>query len=138
MDVLNQKQWLEKYKLWSNFFFRFFFEILRNFSKNWISFFEFFEKLFFEKWTTSRCMWHARLGTGYSSHSSQVTILLSSYIGLADNYKVDHSGKRLMRMVCWKILGFWNSFSYKIVLKTPKIPRGNPYSVPHGIIRASL
>jgi hypothetical protein len=25
-------------------------------------------------------------------------------------------------------LGFWNSFSYKIVLKTCKIPWGNPYS----------
>jgi hypothetical protein len=27
--------------------------------------------------------------------------------------KVECSGKRLM--VCWKIWGFWNSFSYKIV-----------------------
>jgi hypothetical protein len=31
-------------------------------------------------------------------------------------------------MVCWKIWGFWNSFSYKIVLKTPKISWGTPYS----------
>jgi hypothetical protein len=53
--------------------------------------------------------------------------------------KVDCSGKRLM--VCWKIWGFWNSFSYKIVLKTCNIPWGNPYivgqlyGVPHGILR---
>jgi hypothetical protein len=40
--------------------------------------------------------------------------------------KVECSGKRLM--VCWKIWGFWNSFSYKIVLKTCKISWGNPYS----------
>jgi hypothetical protein len=37
MDVLNKKQWLEKYKLCSNFF-SIFFEIFRNFSK-------FYEKL---------------------------------------------------------------------------------------------
>jgi hypothetical protein len=40
--------------------------------------------------------------------------------------KVDCLGKRLM--VCWKIWGFWNSFKYKIVLKTCKISWGNPYS----------
>jgi hypothetical protein len=60
-------------------------------------------------------------------------------INQLDPAKVDCSGKRLM--VCWKIWGFWNSFSYKIVLKTCKIPWGNPYSwgqlygVPHGISR---
>jgi hypothetical protein len=42
--------------------------------------------------------------------------------------KVDFSGERLM--VCWKIWGFWNSFSYKIVLKTWKIPWGSPCSCP--------
>jgi hypothetical protein len=31
-------------------------------------------------------------------------------------------------MVCWKIWGFWNSFSYKTVFKTCNIPWGNPYS----------
>jgi hypothetical protein len=40
MDVLNQKQWLEKYKLCSIIFF--------NFAIFWK-----IEKLFFEKWTTS-------------------------------------------------------------------------------------
>jgi hypothetical protein len=34
----------------------------------------------------------------------------------AVDLKVECSGKRLM--VCWKIWGFWNSYSYKIVLKT--------------------
>jgi hypothetical protein len=31
-------------------------------------------------------------------------------------------GKKTDMMVCWKIWGFWNSFSYKMLLKTCKIP----------------
>jgi hypothetical protein len=45
MDVLNQKQWLESKNCVVDFF--------RNFSKNWFDFFEIFEKIFFENWTTS-------------------------------------------------------------------------------------
>jgi hypothetical protein len=49
MDVLNQKQWLES----TNCVVEFFSIIFRNVLKNRFKFFEFFEKIFFEKWTTS-------------------------------------------------------------------------------------
>jgi hypothetical protein len=56
---------------------------------------------------------------------------------MSDPTKVDCSQKGLM--VCWKIWGFWNSFSYKTVLKTLNIPWGTPtdaqlYGVPRGIL----
>jgi hypothetical protein len=40
--------------------------------------------------------------------------------------KVERSGENLTRW--WKNWGFLNSFSYKIALKTSKIPWGTPYS----------
>jgi hypothetical protein len=51
-----------------------------------------------------------------------------NYCLITSRSKVDCSGKRLM--VCWKMWGFWNSFSYKIVLKPLKIPWGTPYRCP--------
>jgi hypothetical protein len=52
MDVWTKNNGLKKTKCVVEFFSKFF-EIFWNFLKSWISFFEFFEKLFFEKWTTS-------------------------------------------------------------------------------------
>jgi hypothetical protein len=56
MDVLNQKQWLKSTNC-VVVFFSIFFEIFRNFLVKRFEFFEFFEKIFFEKWTTSSVHW---------------------------------------------------------------------------------
>jgi hypothetical protein len=55
-------------------------------------------------------------------------MLLFNYCNDRSISKVDCSGERLTCV--GKSSGFWNSFSYKMVLKTRKISRGTPYSWP--------
>jgi hypothetical protein len=79
-------------------------------------------------------LWDPSVGSGPNSAGSVWPAGNNGHASLRDAWKqtnkqttyriMNHecSGKRLM--VCWKIWGFWNSFSYKIVLKTLKIPWG--------------